>query len=60
MVHLWEYAWPGNVRQLENLIERLVILADGVVVAQDLPLSLRTFITRSAIPKMTWPNPAST
>ncbi len=53
MVRLWDYAWPGNVRQLENLVERLVILADGVIGAQDLPLPLRAFITRSAIPRMT-------
>jgi len=26
---LAEQSWPGNVRQLENLIERLVVLADG-------------------------------
>jgi len=26
MVYLWEYDWPGNVREIENLIERLVIL----------------------------------
>ena len=24
-----EYAWPGNVRQLRNNIERLLILASG-------------------------------
>ncbi len=26
---LREYDWPGNVREMENLIERLVILAEG-------------------------------
>lgn len=53
MVHLWEYAWPGNVRQLENVIERLVILADGPEIgADDLPASLRNFISRSAIPDL--------
>lgn len=26
---LKEYDWPGNVREMENLVERLVILADG-------------------------------
>jgi transcriptional regulator with PAS, ATPase and Fis domain len=51
MVHLWEHAWPGNVRQLENLVERLVILCDGDVVDEDdLPPSLLTFITRRCIP----------
>ena len=27
---LVDYAWPGNVRQLENLVDRLVITGDGV------------------------------
>jgi len=29
------YAWPGNVRQLENAIERAVLLADGGVITLD-------------------------
>lgn len=28
MVLLLDYAWPGNIRQLRNLMERLVILTD--------------------------------
>ncbi len=32
------YAWPGNVRQLENVIERSVVLArDRLIDARDLP-----------------------
>jgi transcriptional regulator with PAS, ATPase and Fis domain len=40
---LCDYAWPGNVRQLENVIERLVVTArrDAIQV-EDLPLELRT------------------
>jgi Nif-specific regulatory protein len=35
MVH---YAWPGNIRELENIIERMVILADGdILTMEDLP-----------------------
>ena len=29
MVLLTRYDWPGNVREMENLIERLVIMVDG-------------------------------
>jgi two-component system response regulator HydG len=33
------YNWPGNVRALENAIERAVVLARGpVIMAEDLPL----------------------
>jgi DNA-binding NtrC family response regulator len=39
---LTEYPWPGNVRQLENVIERLMIVAHGDVVGlNDLPSELR-------------------
>jgi transcriptional regulator with PAS, ATPase and Fis domain len=32
------YSWPGNVREVENLIERLVVLnEDGIVRPSDLP-----------------------
>lgn len=29
MRHLSDYAWPGNIRELENVLERGVILASG-------------------------------
>ena len=36
---LLSYDWPGNVRQLRNVIERAVILCDGDHIGmQDLPL----------------------
>lgn len=35
---LESYEWPGNVREMENAIERAVALADGTVIdRQDLP-----------------------
>src|SRR5436190_1815424 len=40
---LSEYSWPGNVRQLENVIERLVVTGRREVVqVDDLPLELRS------------------
>ncbi len=39
---LLRYGWPGNVRQLRNVIERACVLAGGEVIrAQDLPETLR-------------------
>lgn len=35
---LLAYRWPGDVRELENLMERLAILCDHEVKASDLPL----------------------
>ena len=29
MKRLTEYSWPGNIRELKNLIERLLIMTDG-------------------------------
>ncbi|MFC3882394.1 sigma-54 interaction domain-containing protein [Bacillus songklensis] len=34
---LIHYSWPGNVRQLENLIERLVVISDSIIQVADLP-----------------------
>jgi two-component system NtrC family response regulator len=40
---LMRYSYPGNVRELENFIERAVVLAKGVnVTTADLPIHLRT------------------
>lgn len=38
---LERYAWPGNIRQLENVIQRAVIMCDGEVALQHLPDELK-------------------
>ena len=39
---LTSYHWPGNVREMENLIEMLVVMKEnGVVTLDDLPSKIR-------------------
>jgi DNA-binding NtrC family response regulator len=43
MALMKSYSWPGNIRELENLVERLVIVkGGGVLMPADLPASVRT------------------
>ena len=38
---LLKYPWPGNIRELENLLERVAVLAEGTEIgASDLPESI--------------------
>jgi len=42
MAALEGYDWPGNIRQLENLIERMAVLnRHGVIQRADLPVELQ-------------------
>jgi two-component system response regulator AtoC len=43
MLALRTYTWPGNIRQLENALERMVLMADGPILeVRDLPDELAT------------------
>lgn len=43
MQAMLDYAWPGNIRELRNIMERLCILQEGGVISYEhLPLSIRT------------------
>ncbi|NRS51354.1 sigma-54-dependent Fis family transcriptional regulator [Brevibacillus sp. HB2.2] len=42
MQNLLQYDWPGNIRELRNAIERLVVFAtDGIIKEEDLPYSMQ-------------------
>ncbi|MBU2975732.1 sigma-54-dependent transcriptional regulator [Zobellia sp. B3R18] len=38
---LKRYHWPGNIRELENIIQRAVIMCDGTITLKDLPEGLK-------------------
>jgi DNA-binding NtrC family response regulator len=47
---LMRYDWPGNVRQLENIIERAFALGQGdTILADDLPSEIRDLYKQTAI-----------
>ena len=51
---LMTYSWPGNIRELENLFERLAIVkSNGLIEVEDLP---RSFYSQSSDTKTTGPN----
>ena len=61
LAHLFlEYEWPGNVRQLENMIKRMVVLGSEAPIVQELqqpasPLHHWSHTTSSTAPRPTAP-----
>lgn len=50
MEALLAYEWPGNVRQLMNICERMLVMADGEVIdIQDLPQNIVSNITHGPL-----------
>ena len=35
------YSWPGNIRELKNVIERAIIVCDSQIMPDDLPVEVR-------------------
>lgn len=60
MKYLTEYSWPGNIRELENMVERLSVLSEkNMIGTEDLPFDiyvkqrnyLESFLSESLILK---------
>ena len=34
---LWTYAWPGNIRELQHVLEGAMVLSDGTILPEHLP-----------------------
>jgi len=49
MERLTSYAWPGNIRELQNIVERAVVLCEGPILELDQDLAPVTGTTQSAL-----------
>jgi two-component system response regulator AtoC len=53
---LCDHSWPGNVRQVRNLMERLSVTVDGPTIhADDLPVEIRTPSESAPAAATHWP-----
>jgi two-component system response regulator AtoC len=57
MVRMKEYRWPGNVRQLENVLTRAAIYTPGEVILDD---TITNFLNDATLPTEQQAHPALT
>src|SRR6266850_4577547 len=38
---LWTYPWPGNIRELQHVLEGAMVLSDGVILPEHLPPNIQ-------------------
>jgi transcriptional regulator with PAS, ATPase and Fis domain len=38
---LWGYPWPGNIRELQHVLEGALLLSDGVIMPEHLPPAIQ-------------------
>ena len=54
---LWTYPWPGNIRELQHVLEGAMVLSDGVILPEHLPPAVqrgvKTATTGNAAPVVT-------
>ncbi|HOO46400.1 MAG TPA: sigma-54 dependent transcriptional regulator [Deltaproteobacteria bacterium] len=48
--YMWDYDWPGNVREIRNCVERAVLLAEGNVVRRQ-DISITHHSTTEPVPR---------
>lgn len=49
---LVEYDWPGNVKELRNVIERLIILSnDSIITIKDVPENIIEMVEKKRLPE---------
>jgi DNA-binding NtrC family response regulator len=55
MDQLLAYSWPGNIRELRNVIERMVVLSrQNRLTVRDLPAQIRQVMADGARSTQTW------
>ena len=60
IIKLQQYSFPGNIRELENILERTMTLVDGDTIhADDIQLSSHAFPPLTPIDTATDPSPAT-